>query len=343
MLESTMGGAQVAVKLTNRFSAFPISIGAAHVAIRASVGAIASGTDRAMTFGGLSSVELSPGQEIWSDAIALNILAGQTLAISVYTPSRFTPTTEAGRGNVSWMTHYISSAGNWVASTTMPSGSTTHTILLVAEIRVVPVSPAVALATLGDSITEGACSSSTNGDWPDLVSAGFRSLPDGTLVSVFNAGIGSGRLVTSDGGGLRGLERLPYLLTLPNLRWVTLLMGVNDISYERVASVDLIAAYREAIRMAHAAGVKIIGIPILPFRHSAKDVDNNWATAQAANVWIRTSAEFDAIIDFEPVVGDPNDSGSLLSSLTCDHVHPNQDGYTAMANYVLNNKVSIFR
>ena len=60
MLESTMGGAQVAVKLTNRFSAFPISIGAAHVAIRASGGAIASGTDRAMTGAYTCNTPLEP-------------------------------------------------------------------------------------------------------------------------------------------------------------------------------------------------------------------------------------------------------------------------------------------
>ena len=341
MLESTLGGAQVAVKLTNRFSAFPISIGAAHLAIKASGGAIVGGTDTPMTFGGASSLSLSPGQEVWSDLVSLNVAAGQTLAISIYTPSRFTPTTEAGRGNVSWMTHYISSAGNYVASTTMPSGSTTHTILLVAEIRVVPPSPAVTLAALGDSITEGACSTSTNGDWPDLVSARLRSLPDGTLVSVFNAGIGSGRFETNDGAGLRGLQRLPYLLTLPNVRWVMLLMGVNDISYDGALSADLIAAYRTAISLAHAAGVKIIGIPILPFRHSAKDVGTNWATAQAVNAWIRTAGNgYDAILDFEPVIGDPNDPGSLLSSMTCDHVHPNQAGYTAMANSI---DLSVFR
>ena len=102
--------------------------------------------------------------------------------------------------------------------------------------------------------------------------------------------------------------------------------------------------YRQAqtaISMAHAAGVKIIGIPILPFRHSTKDVGTNWATAQAVNAWIRTPGNgYDAILDFEPVIGDPNDAGSLLSSMTCDHVHPNQAGYTPMANSI---DLSIFR
>jgi lysophospholipase L1-like esterase len=343
MLETTIGGSQVAVKLSNRFSAFPVSIGAAHLAIRGSGGSIASGTDRTMTFGGSSSVELSAGQEIWCDPVSLNVTAGQTLAISVYTPSQFTPTTEAGRGNPSWMNHYISSAGNYVSSATMPSGSTTRTILFVGEIRVLPASPAATLAALGDSITEGACSTSANGDWPDLLSARLRSLPDGTLVSVFNAGIGSGRFVTGDKAGLRGLSRLSYLLTLPHIRWVTLLMGVNDISYDGASDSDLISAYQQAIAMAHAAGVKIIGIPILPFRNSVKDdiEHRNWATAQKVNDWIRTPGNgYDAIIDFEPVIGDPADKGSFLSSMTCDHVHPNQAGYTAMANSI---DLSIFQ
>ena len=33
-------------------------------------------------------------------------------------------------------------------------------------------------------------------------------------------------------------------------------------------------------------------------------------------------------------MADPADPLSLKASLTCDHVHPNQAGYTAMANSI---------
>jgi lysophospholipase L1-like esterase len=118
------------------------------------------------------------------------------------------------------------------------------------------------------------------------------------------------------------------------VEWVILFEGINDISYEHATSAQIIAGYQAAIALAHAAGVRVIGIPILPIRHSTKDVGTNEATRQAVNTWIRTSGAYDRIIDFEPAVADPADPLSLLSSLTCDHVHPNAAGYRAMANSI---------
>jgi lysophospholipase L1-like esterase len=335
MLRTTAGGSQVAVKLTNRFSSVALPVGAAHVAIQSTGSTIVPGSDRTLTFNGAGAVTIPAHAEVWSDPAGLAVSRGQTLAISVHVTGNLTPPTESGRGNLSWMTHYLSRTGNHTSDLTMSGATTTHIILFVAEVRVLPATPAATLVTLGDSITEGACSSAPNGDWPDLLSDRLPTLPDGTAVSVFNAGIGSGRFESSDGAGLRGILRLPELLALPKVRWVTILMGVNDISYEHATAAELISAYQSAITQAHAAGVRVIGIPILPFRHSTKDVGANWATAQSVNSWIRTPGNgFDAMIDFEPVVGDPADPGSMKASLTCDHVHPNQAGYTAMANAI---------
>ena len=96
--------------------------------------------------------------------------------------------------------------------------------------------------------------------------------------------------------------------------------------------------YRTAIQSKYFG--TIFGVPILPIGHSVKDVGNNKQTAQAVNQWIRNhdkrqgAAEpsFDAVIDVEAAVKDASDPAwSLRSDLTCDHVHPNQAGYQAIA------------
>jgi lysophospholipase L1-like esterase len=337
MAHLTTGGSQVRVRLSQRFSSDSLGVEAAHVAIRSTGSAILPETDRALTFAGSASVTVPAGGDVWSDPVELATGAGQDLAISLYVPGPFVPTTEGGRGQIK--TAYYKT-GNLVSAASMPSSGTTRQIFGVYEVQVLSPGPAAAIVALGDSITEGACSSiDANGDFPDLLAARLPSLADGTGVAVLNAGIGSGRFASSDGAGLRGLTRLDELLTLPAVRWVTVLMGVNDISYEHVDSAFLEDAYSQAITKAHLAGVKIIGIPILPFGNSTKDVGDNKQIAQDVNAWIRAQDKrlgalepsFDAVIDLEPVVIDPVDPGwAILSTLTCDHVHPNQAGYRAI-------------
>ena len=340
MLWPTTAGTQVKVKLTNRFSSLPVSIGAAHIALRSGTGAgIAAGSDRTLTFGGLSTITLAANSEIWSDPVALTVTAHADLAVSIYLPSHFTPTTMMARGGLK--TSYYKS-GNQVSAVTLLGASTTSKDVLVAEVQVLSAGPSHAIAVDGDSIVEGACSNlNANGDWPDLLSQRLSALRDGSAVGIANAGVGSGRFVSTcapphvDCAGPSGLSRLPGLLALPGIKYVIVSMGINDISYNAVSSSDLIAAYQSATTLAHAAGVKIFGVPLLPIKHSVKDTPTNQATRDAVNAWIRGNGTgFDGIIDFEPIVSDPLDPGSFRSSLTCDHVHPNQAGYTLMANAI---------
>ena len=335
---TTAGGSQVRVKLTNRFSTTPLIVSSAHVARRQSGGTITAGSDRVLTFGGAAAITVAAGAEAWSDPVALTVPQHTDLAISLYLPGTFTPRTFHPTG---LKTSYLSATGNYAASGTMTAQTgwfatkTTTQVLFVSEVQVLAAGAAATIAALGDSITDGACSSNdTNGSWPDLLSGRLSALPDGTAVSVVNAGIGSNRFQSSDGAGLSGIHRLPDVLALPVVTWVIIFEGVNDISYEHSTADQLIAAYQAAIDQAHAAGVRVAGVPILPIRHSVKDVGTNEATREAVNSWIRTSGAYDRVIDFEPVMADPADPLSLKSSLTCDHVHPNAAGYRAMANSI---------
>jgi hypothetical protein len=86
---------------------------------------------------------------------------------------------------------------------------------------------------------------------------------------------------------------------------------------------------------AHAAEVLAYGIPILPFGGSDYDSTDHEAARQTVNDWIRTSGTFDAVIDLEAVVADPESPTELLPSYDDgDKLHLSPAGYQAMADAI---------
>jgi lysophospholipase L1-like esterase len=103
---------------------------------------------------------------------------------------------------------------------------------------------------------------------------------------------------------------------------------------EVVTAEDIINAHRQLITRAHAEGLTIFGATILPFKDDTLGFYNptNEAKRQAVNRWIRTSGEYDGVIDFDRVMGAPGDPLRLNPSYDSgDHLHPNDAGYAAMA------------
>jgi lysophospholipase L1-like esterase len=61
----------------------------------------------------------------------------------------------------------------------------------------------------------------------------------------------------------------------------------------------------------------------------------NEAKRQAVNAWIRTSGEYDAVIDFDRVLRDPNAPTRILAAYDSgDHGHPNDEGYKKMSDAI---------
>jgi lysophospholipase L1-like esterase len=59
------------------------------------------------------------------------------------------------------------------------------------------------------------------------------------------------------------------------------------------------------------------------------------AIRQSVNNWIRASGSFDAIIDFDAVLRDPDHPSRLLPRFASeDNLHPNDLGYQAMAGAI---------
>ena len=59
------------------------------------------------------------------------------------------------------------------------------------------------------------------------------------------------------------------------------------------------------------------------------------AVRQEVNRWIRTGGAFDGVIDFDAVVRDPDHPSRVAPRFASeDHLHPNDEGYQAMADAI---------
>ena len=85
-------------------------------------------------------------------------------------------------------------------------------------------------------------------------------------------------------------------------------------------------------------GLRVYGATLIPVE--GFPFPGFWTPAmeekrQAVNRWIRTSGAYDAVIDFDKVLRDPQHPTRLLPEYDSgDHVHPNDRGYRAMADAI---------
>jgi len=157
---------------------------------------------------------------------------------------------------------------------------------------------------------------------------------------VLNHGIG-GNNILHDGLGPSALARFDRdVIAQSGVRWVLVFEGVNDIGGSRAAERGqtsdvadrIIAAYRQLILRAHTHGLLIYGATITPFGKSQYSSDATETARQKVNTWIRTSGEFDAVVDFDKATRDPNDPTQLAADVDSgDHLHLNTEGYKRMA------------
>jgi lysophospholipase L1-like esterase len=342
----TIPGDNVRIRLDNTFGTTSVTIGRAYVGYRVQGAAIASGSNRPITFDGGTKATIPGGGSIWSDPVRLPVLAQQDLAVSLYIPgSDVRPSQHTG----AVVTSYRSTNGTGdVASDEERTAftSTTTALWWLKAIDVESTSSAGAIVAFGDSITDGTCSTLDAHDrWEDVVSVRLGLESPRRLKSVVNEGIG-GNTLTREGltppvESTPGLERLERdALSHHGVTDVVLFMGTNDIRRGASAS-QVIAAMTSIIQKVKARNIRIIGASIIP-RHNVPPAGTNtgWNAEKTAirnevNQWIRTKAPFDRVIDFDRVVRDPTNSDLLRGAFNCgDGIHPSPAGYYAMGKSV---------
>ena len=335
-LRLSAAGTMLRLRLSNELGVEPLPLGAVHVALAAADGSVQPGSDRAVNFAGKQGATIPPLAPLVSDPVSLTVGPRAQLLVSIHVPGSLIGTTVHTLGVAT--AQFAAGDQTGAASLNVVATSTKRYILSAVDVSGGKATGTI--ATLGDSITDGA-RSTVDGDhrWHDLFAERLVKAGRGTF-GIANAAISGNRLLAT-GAGPAALARLDRdVLSVPGIRYLVVLEGINDLgNFTRAQRLlppeTLIAAYRQLIDRAHDRGVKVIGATILPYKgagYYAADAD---ASRQAVNAWIRAPGNFDGVIDFDRATADKTDPLTMAAPYDSgDHLHPGDGGYQAMADEV---------
>lgn len=340
------GGSKERIKFSNEYGTEPLEIGAASVALINSDDTIQENTSTALKFNGNSEVSIEEGDYVWSDPINLDVKSMDKIAISTYLPNQLEGLT-GGCGNVK---SYVSGYGNYTMSENTEQDFEPITIgdypnvdLFSTSVEVTAPETTHTILVFGDSISTFA--------WPEYLAKELNTNHINNLSVIREAIVGNRVLydtVDSLHGlfGNAGVSRFETALTSHSgIKYVVALEGANDIIStgpggtspvsETVTAEQLIGGLRQYISLAHKHNVKIYGATILPFKGYVSYTEEEESVREQVNAWIRTSNQFDAVIDFEQAVKEPSDDKRLRPQYDLgDHLHPSDAGSEAMAKCI---------
>ncbi|WP_297098588.1 SGNH/GDSL hydrolase family protein [uncultured Draconibacterium sp.] len=335
----SIGGDKLRLKFSNEFSKSPVTMKAVQVAVSEGASAIDKATVKELKFNGKSDVTMQPGEAIVSDPFTFDLEPRMEVAITI----AFGETSPDVTGHPGSRTTSYIVAGNDVSENTdFADAVKTDHWYVINGIDVEAPQSAAAVAIIGNSITDGRGSGTNKQNrWPDILAQRLLKNEATQNVGVLNMGIG-GNAVLRGGLGPTALNRFERdILNQNGVRWLIIMEGVNDLggtrskeAAEQVAQ-GLIDAYGKMIDEAHAQGIKVYGGTITPIMKSFYYKDYREVARNTVNEWIRTSGRFDAVIDFDKAIRNPEDIYSILpEAQSGDYLHPNENGYVMMGEAI---------
>ena len=324
-----------------------------------------------VAFSGSRLVMIGPHAQVTSDPVAMRVTAGESLAVTI-----------AVSGPATVSAHYCCyghddsyATSNGVGNlSAVPAGTGFNAQLpswymrWLSEISVASSPAQGTIVAFGDSITDGFGYTNNGFSWVNAFQSRINRLPTSTRMSVVNEGIAGdtltlfppGTTYASTSGGLPGVTRLQQdALSLAGVRAVIMLLGTNDIwfgaggvtghpipPYGGAARIE--AGMVQVIAAAHAKGVKIYGVTLLPRATSTAadhDEPENWTPAEqsimdAVNNWMLSgNSGFDGVINLGALMGDVYNGACQPTTpfsayFNPDHLHPNVAGETVMADAI---------
>ncbi|MEV7000065.1 SGNH/GDSL hydrolase family protein [Streptomyces sp. NPDC093982] len=333
------GGGRVRVRLSHAYGTSPVRIAGASVGRTAAGAAVEPGSLTRLTFGGVGEAELPARGELVSDDVPLAVAAGESVTVTLHFDTATGPATFHAQA---FTTSYRGEGDRSAERGGEGFDAATESWYFLSAVEV-DAGRTDAVALFGDSITDGFGSTpGADRRWSDV-------LAERTGRPVLNAGIG-GNLLLNDSAwyGEKGVHRLRRdVLDRPGVDTLVVLLGLNDIGFSEtdeqptykpapvLEAGELIAGHRELIRQGRAAGVRVIGATLLPFGGSDHWGERAAKVSHELNEWIRSSGEYDAVVDLNRALADPADPDRLRPSYDFgDHLHPNDAGYEVMAEAV---------
>jgi enterochelin esterase-like enzyme/lysophospholipase L1-like esterase len=331
----SIGGRPLRVRISNAFADWcdDLTIDKITVALRGEGSAIQPKTVRPVTFRGARSVMIPFGDLMLSDPVDFDLPAEADLVVTLHVVDA----TKRVSGHRSARGEYVYlQKGDAVDAEELPSAEKSKSWYYLGGVDVLAPASGAALVCLGDSITDG--KGSTEGEnrrWPDQLARRLLANPDTASVGVLNQGIG-GNCLWYGGIGQTALRRLERdVLSQPGARWLIVMEGINDLAGGKTKAEDLIASWEQIIIRAHECGLRVYGSTITPCGESNYLKPGGEEERRKVNDWIRTSGAFDAVLDWDAVVRNPDHPENLLPAADCgDHLHLSDEGYKMLADSV---------
>jgi lysophospholipase L1-like esterase len=341
----SIGGRILRVRISNAYGTRPLAIGAAYAGLRSVGPAVVAGSNRRLTFGGETSASIAAGALIVSDPVELELAPLADLAVSVHLPGEL-PASFGITGRYARQTNYISPPGDFAAEEVMPVGRLTDDWYFVCGVDVIASPETGAVVAVGDSLTDANISTHDgHHSWPSQLARRLIARRGGRPMAVMNQGLGGNRILHDIRGdsGLRRFDR--DVLAQPGATHAIVMLGTNDLRNrpgkpeEEVTAAQMIAGLKQFAVRGRAPGVKVIGATLTPFENETF-LPGAWnprreAVRQAVNEWLRKAEGFDAIVDFDRALRDPDHPTRMLPIYDCgDHLHPSDLGYRAMGDAI---------
>lgn len=337
-LRVSIGGEKLRMRFSNEFSTSPVTMKSVTIAASEGESAIDPSTLKTLTFNNQEEVTMPAGEAVISDEVKFNLQPRMDLAITIH----YGETSPDVTGHPGSRTTSYILTGDHTKDQEFEGAITTDHWYTINNIEVKAPKEAAAIAILGNSITDGRGSGTNKQNrWPDILSGRLVQNPQTDHVAVLNQGIG-GNCVLKQCLGPSAIDRFERdVLNQSGVKWLIILEGINDIgqtpdsaSAAKVAS-NLISAYDQMIEKAHEHGILVYGATILPFDKSFYHEEHRQTARTTVNEWIRNSGRFDAVIDFDKTMRNPEDTLTIKSDMhDGDFLHPNEKGYVTMGESI---------